>query len=158
MPVDLLVRLTKERIAETADVGAGVLADFLANRAESKNGAIAAAAGESLTAEAVGQLLRIGKAAVHKAKDEGRLLAYQEPGKRTFLFPVFQFDGAAVSPWVIEAIDIVGNGFAVLHFLTVARKHLKGESYLKRLQASTTADERTARVKELLTAARRLLP
>lgn len=158
LPVDMLVRITKERIAETTDIDASVLTGFLANRAASKDGAIAKAAGEAVSAEAVGTILSIGKAAIHKAKDEGRLLAYKEPGKRTFLFPVFQFDGAAVAPWVMEVIDIVGNGFAALHFLTVERKQLKGESYLTRLQASTTAEERNARVHELLTAARRLVP
>jgi hypothetical protein len=137
--------VTKERIAESADIDTAVLTGFLANRAASKNGAIAAVAGEALSTDAVGQLLRVGKAAVRKAKGEGRLLAYRKPGKRIFLFPVFPFDGAAVAPWVLEVIDIVGNGFDALHFLTVERKQLKGTSYLKRLLASSTAEERAAR-------------
>jgi hypothetical protein len=156
VPIEDLLSVTRERIEATSDANTHVLAAFLANRAASKDGALARAGGEAISAEAVGALLRVGKAAVHKAKDEGRLLAYQEPGKRIFLFPVFQFDGAAVAPWVLEVVDLVGNGFAALHFLTVERKSLKGDSYLTRLQKSSTSLEHSARISEILRAARRL--
>jgi hypothetical protein len=156
VPIEDLLQVTQERIEETPNARAEVLATFLANRAASKDGALARAAGESISAEAVGALLRVGKAAVHKAKDEGRLLAYREPGKRSFRFPVFQFEGAAVAPWVCEVIARVGNGFAALHFLTVERKSLQGMSHLARWQESRTPAERSGRVEELLQAARRL--
>ena len=156
VPIDALLRVTREMIEAAPNDDARVLTEFLANRAVSKSGALARAAGETISAEAVGTLLRVGRAAVHKAKAEGRLLAYQEPGKRFYRFPVFQFEGAAVAPWVLEIVDHVGNGFAALHFLTVERKSLKGESHLTRLQKSTTPAERAARITELLKAARRL--
>ena len=158
VPIDALLRVTRELIEETPNADARLLTEFLANRAASKDGALAQAAGEAISAEAVGTLLLVGKAAVHKAKDEGRLLAYQEPGKRVFRFPVFQFEGTTVAPWVLEIIELVGNGFAALHFLTVERKKLKGDSYLARLQKSTTPAERAARTAELLKAARSLAP
>src|SRR5436305_1182319 len=91
VPVDQLLRVTKERIEETHTEDAKTLTAFLSNRAASKDGLIARASGEAISAETVGAILNIGKAAVHKAKDEGRLLAYQEPGKRFYLFPAFQF-------------------------------------------------------------------
>jgi len=129
------------------------LTSVLSRRAASKDGAIAKAAGKALSAEAVGKLLGISKAGTLKATDEGRLLAYRLPGKRTYLFPAFQFEGAAVAPWVIEVIDIVGNGFAALHFLTVERKQLKGASYLTRLLAATSPKARAVRIQGVLTAA-----
>ena len=158
VPVETMVRITEAMIEETVGVKATVLTDFLTARAASKEEAIAKAAGEALSTDAVGKLLRVGKAAIHRAKDEGRLLTYKEPGKRTFLFPVFQFDGAVAAPWVLEVVDLVGNGFAALHFLTVERKSLKGASYLTRLKNAATPNERAARIEELFVAARRLLP
>lgn len=144
--------LTKPTIQEAI-----TLRDFLALRAASKEPAIAKAAGAVLSTEAVGKHLRVGKAAIYKAKNEGLLLAYKEPEKRAFLFPVFQFDGASVAPWVLEVVELLGNGFAALHFLTVERKSLKGDSYLTRLRGCRTANERTARTHELLADARRLV-
>ena len=158
IPIDDLLRVTMERILESDRVNAKVLTAFLENRAASKNGSLAAAAGEAISAEAVGTILRIGKAAVHKAKDEGRLLAYQEPGKRFFLFPIFQFDGGVVAGWVPELIAVVGNGFAALHFLTVERKSLKGISFLKRIQESSSEELRDVRIAEMLRVARHLAP
>jgi hypothetical protein len=158
VPIDALMRVTRERIEKFHHDDAEVLTLFLANRAASKDGALARAAGEAISAEAVGVLLKVGKAAVHKAKDEGRLLAYREPGRRTFRFPVFQFEGTAVAPWVLEVIELVGNGFAALHFLTVERKSLKGESLLTRVQKSTTPEERVRRIAGLLKTARNLAP
>jgi len=158
VPVGELLRVTRQRIEDTHNEDAKVLTEFLANRAASKNGVLARAAGEALSADYVGKLLGVGRAAVHKAKDEGRLLAYQEPGKRFFLFPVFQFEGAAVSPWVPELIDLVGNGFAALHFLTVERKSLKGESFLLRLKKAATPAAREARIADLLAFARSRVP
>ena len=158
VPVEELLRVTRERIEETHSDDAKVLTAFLANRAASKDGLLARAAGEAVSAESVGTILSIGKAAVHKAKDEGRILAYQEPGKRFYLFPVFQFEGAAVAPWVPELIEIVGNGFAALHFLTVKRKSLKGDSFLVRIQKSATATAREDAIAALLKAARKLTP
>lgn len=158
VPIDALLRVTRERIEKFHHDDTEILTSFLANRAASKDAALARAAGEAISAEAVGAILKIGKAAVHKAKDEGRLLAYREPGKRIFHFPVFQFDGTAVELWVLEVIDLVGNGFAALHFLTVERKSLKGESFLTRVQKSATPKERERRVAELLKAARNLAP
>lgn len=145
-------------IDENPDADARILTKFLANRAASKDSALAQAAGEAISAEAVGALLRLGKASVHKAKDEGRLLAYIEPGRRVFRFPVFQFEGASVAPWVLEVVARLGNGFAALHFLTVERKELKGDSHLTRLRKSTTQEERSVRIAELLKAARSLTP
>ena len=145
--------LTKPTIQEAIPLG-----DFLALRAAAKEPASAKATGAVLSTEAVGKRLRVGKAAIYKAKNEGRLLAYREPWKRAFLFPVFQFDGASVAPWVLEVVDLLGNGFAALHFLTVERKSLKGDSYLTRLRGSRTANERTARIQWLLIEARRLVP
>ncbi|WP_091057083.1 hypothetical protein [Opitutus sp. GAS368] len=54
---------------------------------------------------------------------------------------------------MIKVIDIVGNGFAALHFLTVERKQLKGASYLTRLLAATAPKARAVRIQEVLTAA-----
>ena len=158
VPVDQLLRVTKERIEETHTEDAKVLTAFLSNRAASKDGLLARAAGEAVSAETVGTILSVGKAAVHKAKDEGRLLAYQEPGKRFYLFPVFQFEGAAVAPWVPELIEVVGNGFAALHFLTVERKSLKGDSLLERIQKATTSAAREENIAAMLRAARKLTP
>jgi len=158
VPVGDLLRVTRQRIEETHREVAQVLTAFLANRAESKNSVLARAAGEAVSADYVSKLLSVGRAAVHKAKDEGRLLAFQEPGKRIFLFPVLQFEGASVSPWVPELIDLVGNGFAALHFLTVERKSLKGESFLKRIQKASTPDTREARIADLLVFARSRTP
>ncbi len=158
IPVDALLQVTREKIEALHADNASVLAAFLGDRAASKDGALAKAAGEAISAEAVGALLRVGRAAVHKAKDEGRLLAYQEPGKRTFNFPIFQFDGAAVAPWVTEVIDVTGNGFAALHFLTVERKQLGGESHLLRVTRSATEDERAKHIAALLKAVHNLVP
>jgi hypothetical protein len=59
---------------------------------------------------------------------------------------------------VLEVIELVGNGFAALHFLTVERKSLKGESLLTRVQKSTTPEERVRRIAGLLKTARNLAP
>ncbi len=158
VPVPDLLRVTRRRIEETQTEDAKLLAEFLASRAASKEGLLVKAAGESISAETVGRILNIGKAAVHKAKDEGRLLAFQEPGKRFFRFPVFQFQGAAVPPWVPELIDLVGNGFAALHFLTVERRSLKGESFLTRFQKADSPDVREACIADLLSFARARVP
>ena len=158
VPVDALLRITRERIEETHSGNAKVLTEYLSNRAASKNGALAQAAGEAISAETVGAILGVGRAAVHKAKDEGRLLAYQEPGKRFFLFPTFQFEGAAVAAWVPELIEIVGNGFAALHFLTVERKSLTGSNFLTRIHKCATSAARETCISEMLKAARDLRP
>jgi hypothetical protein len=151
-----LLRVTWERIEETNRENVKVLTDFLASRAASKDGALAAAAGEALSTDAVMRLLRLSKAAVHKAKDEGRILAYQEPGKRFYLFPIFQFEGSAVAPWVPAIIEAIGNGFAAIHFLTVERKSLKGDSFLRRIQDGVPTKVRESRIAEMLKAARDL--
>src|SRR5579863_7316784 len=158
VPVSDLLRVIRERIEESHRGNVRVLTDFLENRAASKDGALASAAGEALSTEAVMRLLQLSKAAVHKAKDEGRILAYQEPGKRFYLFPVFQFEGSAVAPWIPELLDIVGNGFAALHFLTVERKSLKGSSFLNQIQENVSDGVRNARIARLLKAARDLAP
>ncbi len=158
VPVEELLRVTRERIEETHSDDAKVLTAFLANRAASKDGLIARAAGEAISADAVGTILGIGKAAVHKAKDEGRILAYQEPGKRFYLFPVFQFEGAAVALWVPELIGLVGHGFAALHFLTVKRKSLKGDCFLQRIQKTATGAAREENIAAMLKAAHKLTP
>ena len=134
------------------------LRDYLARRAATKNSAIAHAAGESLSAETVGVRLRLSGAAIRDAINGGRLLAYRHPGKRTFVFPAFQFEGTTVAPWIPEVVASVGNGFAALHFLTVARKSLANDSFLTRLAASATTVERNARIADLLAAARALTP
>lgn len=157
IPVPALLEVTRTRIEEEAVAEAEVLRQFLENRAASKEVLLAKAAGETLSVEAVAALLQIGTGGVHKAKDEDRILAYQEPGKRTYRFPTFQFDGAAVAPWVPELIQIVGNGFAALHFLTVERKSLKNQSYLSRIHGLNT-DERSKTIEAMLEAARKLLP
>ena len=156
LPVPDLLRVTWERIQETNRENVKVLTDFLASRAASKDGALAAAAGEALSTEAVMKLLRLSKAGVHKAKDEGRILAYQEPGKRFYLFPMFQFEGSAVAAWIPDLIDVIGNGFAAIHFLTVERKSLKGSSFLKDIQENVPAEVRSAKVAEMLKVARDL--
>ena len=58
---------------------------------------------------------------------------------------------------MLEVVDLLGNGFALLYFLTVERKSLKGDSYLARLRGSRTANQRTARIQELLVAAHRMV-
>jgi len=100
LPVPDLLRVTWERIEETNRENVKVLTDFLASRAASKDGALAAAAGEALSTEAVMRLLRLSKAAVHKAKDEGRMLAYQEPGKRftSFRYSNLRFRSGDMGP------------------------------------------------------------
>ncbi len=158
MPVAALLRVTRERIEETQNDNAKVLTEFLANRAASKDANLAQAAGEAISAETVRAIMGITNAGVHKAKDEGRLLAYKEPGKRFFLFPVFQFEGAEVSPWVPELIGLVGNGFAALHFLTVKRKSLKGSSFLKRLQESASPAEKETQIAEMMRVVRHMVP
>ena len=158
LPVPDLLRVTWERIQETNRENVKVLTDFLASRAASKDGALAAAAGEALSTEAVMKLLRLSKAGVHKAKDEGRILAYQEPGKRFYLFPMFQFEGSAVAAWIPDLIDVIGNGFAAIHFLTVERKSLKGSSFLKQIQENGPAEIRGAKIAEMLEVARDLAP
>jgi hypothetical protein len=156
LPVPDLLRVTWERIEETNRENVKVLTDFLGSRAASKDGALADAAGEALSTEAVMRLLRLSKAAVHKAKDEGRMLGYQEPGKRFYLFPIFQFEGSAVATWVPAIIDAIGNSFAAIHFLTVERKSLKGESFLKRIQDGVPTEVRESRIAEMLKVARDL--
>lgn len=158
VPVADLLRVTRTRIEETHAEDVQVLTEFLSSRAASKDALLARAAGESVSAETVGRILNLGKAAVHKAKDEGRLLAFREPGKRFFRFPVFQFEGAVVSPWVPRLIELVGNGFAALHFLTVQRKSLKEESFLGRLQKAGSPGIREARIVDLLNSARARVP
>jgi hypothetical protein len=158
VPVPDLLRVTRQRIDETQRENAKVLTEFLANRAASKDGLLAKAAGEAISVESVRGILGIGKAAVHKAKDEGRLLGYQEPGRRSYLFPVFQFEGAAVARWVPELIGIVGNGFAAIHFLTVERKSLKGSRFLKLIEDAASQEERDAKIGAMLKAARDLTP
>jgi len=158
LPVPDLLRVTWERIEETHRESVKTLTDFLASRAASKDGALATGAGEALSTEAVMRLLQLSKAAVHKAKDEGRILAYQEPGKRFYLFPVFQFEGSAVAAWIPDLVDIVGNGFAAIHFLTVKRKGLKGDSFLEHIQGNASAEVRGARIAGMLKVARDLAP
>ncbi len=142
----------------TTNTSASVLYEYLDNRAASKDAALAQAAGEAISAETVGAILRLGRSSVHKAKDEGRILAYQEPGKRSFLFPSFQFEEAVLSVWVPALIEVVGNGFAALHFHTVERKRLKGSSFLMRIQKSTTPAAREKNINEMLKTVRDLRP
>ncbi len=95
-------------------------------------------------------------ASIKKAMAEGRLLGYQLPGKHACWYPTFQFDGTSVVPWVPELIELVGNGFAALHFLTVQRKSLKGRSFLQRIQKNSSQSARGTAVAEMLSAARNL--
>jgi hypothetical protein len=150
--------VTWERIQETNRENVKVLTNFLASRAASKDGALATAAGEALSTEAIMKLLRLSKAGVHKAKDEGRILAYKEPGKRYYLFPVFQFEGSAVVVWIPDLIGLIGNGFAAIHFLTVERKSLNGSSFLKQIQENGPAEVRGAKIAQMLEVARDLAP
>ncbi len=126
---------------------------FLDLRAASKDGAIVESAGEVVSVEAAAQLLGVTDKAIYKSQKEGRILGYQEPGKRSYLLPIFQFDGAAVAPWVPELIEILGPGFAALHFLTVKRKHLDGASHLNLLLAARP-DERHIVAQKILSEAR----
>jgi len=156
VPVSVLLGVTRERIEEETTQDAATLREFLAARASSKNSRIARDAGETLSVDAVSTILGIGTAAVHKAKDEGRILAYQEVGKRSYLFPLFQFEDRAVATWVVELINIVGDGFAVLHFLTVKRKSLHNRSFLNTILTANSETSRKKAVEATLTAARNI--
>jgi hypothetical protein len=157
LSLNQMITLTQERLLEEKTNDRPALKRFLDLRAASKDGAIAKAAGEALSAEAVAQLLGVTDKAIYKSQKEGRILGYQEPGKRSYLFPFFQFDGAAVAPWVPELIEILGPGFATLHFLTVKRKHLDGASHLDLLLAAKP-DERHVVAQKILSEARSHLP
>ncbi len=152
-----MITLTEERLLEAKTNDRQALKRFLDLRASSKDGAIAKAAGEAVSAEGAAQLLGVTDKAIYKSQKEGRILGYQEPGKRSYLFPVFQFDGAAVAPWVPELIEVLGPGFATLHFLTVKRKHLKGASHLN-LLLDEKPDERHVVAQKILAEARSHLP
>jgi len=152
IPVSALLEVTRARIKEEATAEPHVIRQFLETRAASKEAFLALAAGDILSARAVADLLQMSAADVHRAKDEGRILAYRQLGRRSCCFPVFQFRGRAVAPWVIELVQIVGNGFAALHFLTTERKSLSGKNYLSHIQYMDTKAEK------MLQHARRLYP
>jgi hypothetical protein len=157
LSLNQMITLTEERLREEKTNDPQDLKRFLDLRAASKDGAIAKAAGEALSAEAVAQLLGVTDKAIYKSQKEGRILGFQEPGKRSYLFPVFQFDGAAVAPWVPELIEILGPGFATLHFLTVKRKHLDGACHLD-LLSDAKPDERHVVAQKIVSEARSHLP
>ena len=158
VPVSLLLAFTGERIKEEQSEDVKELGEFLSTRASSKDARLVAAAGPALSAGEVAAMLGVTRAAVHKAKEQDRMLAYVQPGKRFVLFPAFQFENGTVAPWIPELIRIVGNGFAVIHFLVVERESLNKSSYLKQILAAPNAEARAVRAADALRAATNRLP
>jgi len=75
-------------------------------------------------------------AAVHKARHDGRLLAF-DLGDRTY-FPEFQFqqDGKP-APWVRPLVERLPSTDTTLQFLAAGRTGLKGRSFAELLREGT---------------------
>jgi hypothetical protein len=117
-------RLLVEQKADARD-----LWRMLSLRGEVQALDIVAQIGDAISAEGIGRLLDIKKSAIHKAKQENRLLAFQLPARVGDFFPVFQIAEGKVLPWIKPLLDSVGNGMPAVQFLTVKRRSLNGASY-----------------------------
>ena len=92
-----------------------------------------------LSTAQVEKQLGIRRQSVNERKKNGQLLAIAFEGRRGDFFPAFQFDGAAVRPWIPQLLERVSEGWAALSFLSAPRDELKGESHLQRIQSGTSA-------------------
>lgn len=129
---------------------------LLAARASAQAGSIALMAGPTISSSSVAKLLGIRVSAVERARANGRLLGYRLPAEDVYRFPVFQFDGASVVPWLPEVVAFFGSGFSSLHFLTVERKSLNGGSFLRCILESPSQRAKRTGVTQMLAAARNL--
>jgi hypothetical protein len=123
-------RMAERRLESSADVPIGELELILNVRGLDRSERLARECGQTWTSEQVATHLNITRQAVHERKQQDRLLAFTLPVSRGDRYPVWQFRGRHVRSWVPEIVAELGNGFAALHFLLVARKSLGGRRYL----------------------------
>jgi hypothetical protein len=86
--------------------------------------------GATLSSEEVAERLGITRQAVNDARKRGALLAFSQPVGRGERYPLWQFDGMIVRPWVPKLIQLLGNGFPALSFLMAKRTSLGGHRHL----------------------------
>lgn len=95
-------------------------------------------AGKLLAATSVAEISPTMKspAAIHKARGEGRLIAFEIAGR--FFFPAFQFgkDGAPES-WVREVATALPDPDSQLQFLVAGRRGHNGRSFAELLNENT---------------------
>lgn len=130
----VILTVLRRRLLTEQKTTANDLWRMLSLRGEAKAADIVAQIGDSVSAEGMGSLLGIKKSAVHKAKQENRLLAFSLPARVGDFFPVFQVEKGELLTWIPPLLKLVGNGLPAVHFLTVQRRSLKGKSYFDLLR------------------------
>jgi len=88
--------------------------------------------GETFTSSQVASRMGVSRQAVNEAKKRGALLAFVLPLGRGDRYPVWQFEGEQVRPWIRQLIELLGNGFPVLSFLMASRASLDNHRYWDR--------------------------
>jgi len=86
--------------------------------------------GEYLSSEEVADRLGISRQAVNNKKKRNELIAVEPTVGRGDRYPIWQFEGREVRPWVEELVECVGNGFDALSFLLARRTSLDGKRFL----------------------------
>ncbi|MBC8002766.1 MAG: hypothetical protein H7X97_09275 [Opitutaceae bacterium] len=123
-------RMAERRLESSAGLTRGEMELLLNVRGLDGSARLVRECGQTWTSEQVAARLNISRQAVHERKQQNRLLAFTLPVSRGDRYPVWQFRGRHVRSWVPEIVAELGNGFAALHFLLVARKSLGGRRYL----------------------------
>lgn len=123
-------RMAERRLESSAELTLGEMELLLKVRGLDISERLVRECGNTWTSEQVASHLNVTRQAVHERKKQNRLLAFTLPVSRGDRYPVWQFRGRHVRSWVPEIVAELGNGFAALHFLLVARKSLDGQRYL----------------------------
>lgn len=133
-PVALLKAALRFAALHPVPLAPDLLLGALKTQGENEAGAWLGSVEPTLGAQDVMLLTGLSKSGVHKAKEDGRMLAFRLPGQNFDRFPRFQFAGEKVREWIPALLVHTGNGLAAAHFLAVNRKRLKGHSYLELLR------------------------
>ena len=120
-----LDRLLSKRLSSLAE-----MRRILSVRGDRQELDLAQRSGAALSAVEVAERLGRTRQGVNEAKKRGALLAFSSPFERGDRYPLWQFDGPAVRPWIPKLIALLGNGYPCLSFLLGRRTSLDGRSYL----------------------------
>lgn len=95
----------------------------------------------------------IATSTLHRAKDEGQVIAFRPSAEGEFMFPLEQFTQGEIEEWPEKVVAAVGNGGPSLHFLYTKRASLDGRSFADIFRQDT---DRTEAIRLITEAAERL--
>ncbi len=131
--------LFKNRLG-TAEIGRQEAEALFRTRGHQLADRLLREAGMLLSSEEMAEKLSISRQAVHERKGRRTLWAVAVPGRRGYLFPLWQLEGKLVRPWVPKLLIHFATGLDALAYILAPRVSQGGKRYL---DLALTGDERT---------------